>query len=218
MGKGLFITFEGGEGSGKSTQARLLAADLRARGLDVLATREPGGSPFAETVRSLILDPVTPSHTPLAEALLFCAARADHLAATIRPALAGGRHVIADRFSDSTRVYQCHAGGLPRADFDLLERLVVGETRPDLTFILDLPAPVGLARAARRRSAIADAEADATDRFERRDLGFHETLRQGFAEIARQEPDRCRLIDGTLAESAIASVVLAAALERIGSA
>ena len=145
MPSGRFITFEGGEGSGKSTQARLLAEALRAKGIDGVLTREPGGSPFAEQVRNLILDPATPPHSALSEALLFYAARADHLEKVIRPALVAGRWVISDRFSDSTRVYQVEAGGLPLDVFKALELIVVKLTYPDLTFILDVPAEVGLA-------------------------------------------------------------------------
>ncbi len=144
MTAGKFITFEGGEGSGKSTQAHNLAGRLRAQGIEVVLTREPGGSPFAEALRTLILDPETPPHSALSEALLFYAARADHLDKTIRPALNAGAWVICDRFSDSTRVYQSEAGGLPGEVLDALEEIVVSPTVPDLTFILDLPAELGL--------------------------------------------------------------------------
>src|ERR1700674_3233425 len=153
MASGKFITFEGGEGSGKSTQARLLVDRLKARGIDAILTREPGGSPFAEQVRALLLDPATPSHSALSEALLFYAARADHLDKTIRPALAGGRWVICDRFSDSTSVYQGVAGGLAGDALDALERMVVAPTRPKITFILDLAPAHGLARARARGTA-----------------------------------------------------------------
>ncbi len=144
MAAGKFITFEGGEGSGKSTQARRLADRLRGEGLSVTLTREPGGSPFAEALRGLLLDANTPPHSPLSEALLFYAARADHLDKTIRPALSSGAWVICDRFSDSTLVYQGRAGGLPDHIFTALEKIVVAPTLPDLTFILDLPAEQGL--------------------------------------------------------------------------
>jgi len=192
MSKGRFITFEGGEGSGKSTQARRLAERLRAAGRDVLLTREPGGSPFAEQVRGLLLGGTLAPHPPIAEALLFSAARADHLATSIRPALEAGRWVICDRFADSTRVYQGAAGGVPDGDLDVLERLVVGPTTPDLTLILDIDARAGLARATTRREAIEGSEIDP---FESRALAFHETLRRGYLEIARREPARCVVID-----------------------
>jgi len=191
MASGKFITFEGGEGAGKSTQARLLAGRLQARGIDVAVTREPGGSPFAEQVRALILDPAIEPHSVLSEALLFYAARADHLDKLIRPALSQGRWVVSDRFSDSTRVYQSAAGGLPLDAFDVLERLVVRSTAPDLTIVLDIAPEVGLRRATDRRRASARPDA-----FEKRDLAFHQLLRDGFAAIAAAEPQRCVVVDG----------------------
>jgi dTMP kinase len=206
MTSGKFITFEGGEGSGKSTQAQLLADRLRAAGRDVMLTREPGGSPFAEQVRGLILDPGTAPHSPLSEALLFYAARSDHLDHAIRPALAAGRDVICDRFSDSTRVYQGVAGGLASAVLDRLDAIVVGDTRPDLTIILDLAVDTGLARAARRRQAGKTASAQ-LDTFERRDLAFHERLRAGYAALAATQPERCVLVDGVKAPGLLAAEI-----------
>jgi dTMP kinase len=212
MAIGKFITFEGGEGSGKSTQAQLLADRLRGR--DTVLTREPGGSPFAEQVRALILDPATAPHSALSEALLFYAARSDHLDATIRPALAAGRWVICDRFSDSTRVYQGVAGGLAPAVLDRLESMIVAATRPDLTLILDLPADAGLSRAAdrRRANAVAGAQPDA---YEKRDLAFHERLRAGYAAIAKVEPQRCVLVDGARSPDAIAAEIWAHVERRL---
>jgi dTMP kinase len=204
MATGKFITFEGGEGSGKSTQAQLLADRLRARSSDVVLTREPGGSPFAEQVRGLILDPGTAPHSALCEALLFYAARSDHLDHTIRPALAAGRWVICDRFSDSTRVYQGVAGGLRPQVLDRLEGMIVAPTAPDLTFILDLAADVGLARAANRRLASGRAPMQ-PDAYEKRDLAYHERLRAGYVAIARAEPQRCVLVDGARTPDAIAA-------------
>ena len=214
MAIGKFITFEGGEGSGKSTQAQLLADRLRGRGSDAVLTREPGGSPFAEQVRALILDPATAPHSALSEALLFYAARSDHLDTTIRPALAAGRWVICDRFSDSTRVYQGVAGGLAPAVLDRLESMIVAPTRPDLTLILDLPADAGLSRAAdrRRANAVAGTQADA---YEKRDLAFHERLRAGYAAIAKAEPQRCVLVDGTKPPDVIAAEVWAHVERRL---
>jgi dTMP kinase len=208
MASARFVTFEGGEGSGKSTQAQLLADRLRAVGLDVLLTREPGGSPFAEQVRGLILDPATAPHSALSEALLFYAARADHLDKTIRPALAAGRWVICDRFSDSTRVYQSIAGGVDPAVVEVLENLVVTPTTPDLTFIIDLAAESGLARAEKRRQANTTTRIQ-PDAFEKRDIVFHERLRAGYLAIAKAEPKRCALLDGTAAVDTIAAAIWA---------
>lgn len=212
MRTGRFITFEGGEGSGKSTQARKLAERLRAEGRDVLLTREPGGSPFAEQVRGLLLGGTLAPHPPIAEALLFSAARADHLASAIRPALATGRWVICDRFADSTRVYQGAAGGVAEAELDALERLVVGPTSPNLTLILDIEARAGLARATTRREAIEGSEIDP---FESRALAFHETLRAGYLEIARREPQRCVVVDARAEAEAIAAQIWKLVAERL---
>jgi dTMP kinase len=212
MPSGRFITFEGGEGSGKSTQARLLADALRARGVEPILTREPGGSPFAEQVRNLILDPGTAPHSPLSEALLFYAARADHLDRVIRPALVSGRWVISDRFSDSTRVYQVEAGGLPLDVFKAFELIVVKLTYPDLTFILDVPPEVGLSRATTRRLAQALSGEDA---YEKRDLAYHTRLREGFLAVAKAEPRRCHVVDATAPEEAIAAEVWAQVERRL---
>ncbi len=205
MTTGRFITFEGGEGSGKSTQARRLAARLTEAGHDVLSTREPGGSPFAEALRDVILGGRLPAHAPLSEALLFYAARADHLSARIRPALAAGRWVICDRFSDSTRVYQGVAGRLPETTLETLEAIVVAPTTPDLTVIVDVPPEIGLARA--RRRAAPDAE---TDPYESRELAFHQQLRAGFLAIARAQPRRCVVVDGTQDEDTVAAAIWSA--------
>jgi dTMP kinase len=208
-----FITFEGGEGAGKSTQAKLLAERLRARSVDVIVTREPGGSPFAEQVRALLLAAGTAPHSALSEALLFCAARADHLEKTIRPALAANRWVICDRFSDSTRVYQGAAGGVSDSVLDALDRIVVGACQPDLTVILDLDPAEGLSRVGRRSRAAPAA--GGADRFEGRGLAFHARLRAGYLDIARAEPQRCVVIDGAQAPDAIAAAVWGTVAQRL---
>jgi dTMP kinase len=179
-----------------------------------MVTREPGGSPFAEALRKVILDPDMPPHSALSEALLFYSARADHLDKTIRPALNEGLWVICDRFSDSTRVYQSEAGGLPGEVIDILDEIVVAPTTPDLTLILDLPAELGLGRALGRRvhGSNPDTEADA---YEKRDLAFHWRLREAFTAIARAEPKRCVLIDATTDESNVSAAVWQAVQSRL---
>lgn len=199
-GRGRFITLEGGEGAGKSTQARLLAERLRAAGLSVLVTREPGGTPLAEAYRAALLSGGLAPLGPAAEALVFCAARLDHLQERIAPALGAGTSVICDRFIDSTRVYQGSLGQLDPALIDGLERLVVGSLRPELTLVLDLPAATGLARAAARR--LPDQRAD---RFERQPPSFHDALRQAFLAIAAVEPARCRVVDADRPPGAVAA-------------
>ena len=214
MAVGKFITFEGGEGSGKSTQASRLAQRLEQLGIEAVLTREPGGSAFAEALRTVILDPEMPPHSALSEALLFYAARADHLDKTIRPALNSGRWVISDRFSDSTRVYQSAAGGLPGEVFNALEEMVVAPTTPDLTFILDLPAELGLGRAHDRRRSVG-AGGEEPDAYEKRDLAFHWKLRQAFAAIAKSEPQRCVMIDASADPAAVADAVWSAVEKRL---
>ena len=189
MAQGKFITFEGGEGAGKSTQLKLLTARLEGVGIKVLETREPGGSPLAEQIRTILLNHDKGPIAPVTEALLFYAARADHLQKVIRPALARGAWVLSDRFSDSTNVYQGLTGIVSQEFLKALEHEVVAKTRPDLTIILDLPAEEGMRRAEVRRGL------GPADRFEGRELAFHEGLRNGFHRVAEQEPRRCVVID-----------------------
>ncbi|MGP9822545.1 dTMP kinase [Salinarimonas sp. NSM] len=211
-----FITFEGGEGTGKSTQVGRLAARLRTAGYEVVATREPGGSPHAEDLRRAILAGEAKALGPFAEALLFARARQDHVAATIRPALARGAIVLCDRFSDSTRAYQGAAGAVAAPLIDALERWAVGGTRPDLTLVLDLPVATALARAAARRDGGGAGEGgDAADRFEGEDRAFHETLREAFHAIAAREPERCVLIDASGDVDTVAARIAAAVLPRL---
>ena len=207
--RGRFITLEGGEGAGKSVQARRLEARLAALGLAVVATREPGGSPGAEALREAILTGFAADFSPAGQALLFAAARLDHLDKTILPALKRGAWVVSDRFADSTRAYQGAAGNLPPEFIASLERLTVGANGPDLTLVLDLPAETGLARAAERRRAAP------ADRFESEGLPFHETLRRAFLDIAAAEPWRCVVIDADRSEEVIAAAIWAAVEARL---
>jgi len=206
--RGRFITFEGGEGAGKSTQMKRLAASLGERGIAVVETREPGGTPDAEAIRSFILSGRARPLGGGGEAVLFAAARADHVDRVIRPALARGAFVLSDRFTDSTRAYQ-GADGVDAALLDGLETLAVGETRPDLTVILDLPAETGLARAAARRGT-GDA-----DRFEGETIAKHEARRRIFLEIAAREPGRCAVIDATRGVDDVAAEIWQVVSERL---
>ena len=183
--RGRFITLEGGEGTGKSTQIQRLVARLASIGIDTVATREPGGSPAAEKLREIILSGFVEPLGAVAETLAFSAARIDHLDNTIRPALDEGCFVVCDRFMDSTRAYQGALGDVDPVLIDKLEKAVVGDTRPDLTIILDLPTEEGLARAGARRG-----EGDA-DRFESEEIEFHDAVRKAFLKIAASEPERC---------------------------
>jgi dTMP kinase len=196
---GRFITFEGGEGAGKSTQVRRLAAYLTDRGHDVTVTREPGGTPIAEAIRDFILSGKAKVLGPESEAVLFAAARADHVDKVIRPALARGAWVLCDRFIDSTRVYQGSGDGVDPVLVRALERVAVGDTRPDLTIILDVPADVGMWRTAERTAS--------PDRFESEDIARHELRRQAYLDIAGREPERCVVIDAAGAEDEVAVAI-----------
>jgi dTMP kinase len=195
--RGYFVTFEGGEGSGKSTQVNRLISRLQALRINAVGTREPGGSPGAEKIRALLLDPNAGRFTSMAEVLLFYAARAEHLDKLIRPTLSRGDWVVSDRFSDSTRAYQGLDGRINPADLAAIERLVVGETRPDLTFLLDLPAAEGLKRAQMRRG---DAQVDP---FEQQAVSYHVALRGQFRMMAQSEPERWVVIDATQTADAV---------------
>lgn len=207
---GRFITFEGGEGSGKSTQIRRLAARLEATGLAVTVTREPGGTPSAEAIRRVILSGLAQSLGPETEAILFAAARADHVERLIRPALAKGGWVLSDRFFDSTHVYQGLAGVAPDM-LDSLDRITVGATRPDLTFILDLPAAAGLARVAGRLAGSGGKP----DRFEAEDAALHEKRRAAYLAVAAKEPSRCVVVDAARDEDAVAGDIWQAVSARL---
>ncbi len=209
MAQGKFITLEGGEGAGKSTQAAALAERLRKAGLSVLQTREPGGTPRAEAIREVLLSGKAKRFGPLGEAVLFYAARESHLELAIRPALEQGTWVVCDRFCDSTRAYQGAAGGLSRSVIDVLDSAVVGSTRPDLTIVFDLPPEQGLQRAAGRKGQGADGgpAGSELDHFETMNLAFHRSLRDEFLAIAKAEPQRCVAVDASRGAQAVADEV-----------
>lgn len=208
MARGRFITFEGGEGAGKSTQLRLLAAALSRSGVPVCMTREPGGSPGAEEIRALLVTGDGDRWDPVSEALLHFAARADHMRRLILPRLEAGEWVLSDRFADSTMAYQGYALGLGRDAVESLSALVLKGFAPDLTIMLDLPVDTGLARAAER--------ADGEDRYERLGRLFHERLRQAFLDIAKRAPERCVVIDAGGDLNSVEAAVRATVAERLG--
>ncbi len=207
--RGRFITFEGGEGSGKSTHAAALEERLELFGIDVVLTREPGGSAGAESIRHILLSGIAKPHGAETEAILFAAARDDHVRTTIRPALLAGKWVICDRFIDSTRVYQGVLGKVDGKLIRSLERVTVGAAMPDLTFLLDVPANVGLARAKHRRGA------GSVDRFEAESLKFHEALRHAYIALAAHEPRRCVVIDGRAPREVVTERIWATVVERL---
>jgi dTMP kinase len=207
-GRGRFISFEGGEGSGKSTQIRMLADRLAAARLRAIVTREPGGSPGAEIIRHLVLSGMGKLLGADAETLLFAAARDDHVHTIIEPALKQGVWVLCDRFFDSTRVYQGALGKVAPGVLNAMQRVTIGDLKPDLTIILDVPVEVGLKRAAARRGTAAP------DRFEAEDIKFHQQLREAYRQIAAAEPLRCVLIDATDAPDIVAANVWSALRDR----
>ena len=211
---GRFITVEGGEGAGKSTQIRRLAAWLDRQGIETVTTREPGGTPGAEAIRALLVTGEPDRWDATTEALLMTAARRDHAEKVIRPALQRGAWVLCDRFADSTAAYQGYAGGLPLdglAGLAGLYRFAVGDLTPDLTVVLDLPVAEGLRRAGARASARSTAES----RFEERNLQFHEAVRDGFLDIARREPARCVVVDAAAPVETVARQIAAAVEQRL---
>lgn len=208
-GRGKFISFEGGEGSGKSTQIKLLAERLAAAKLRAIVTREPGGSPGAEIIRHLVLSGMGKLLGPDAETLLFAAARDDHVRTVIQPALSQGTWVLCDRFSDSTRAYQGRLGNVAPGVLNAMQRVTIGDLKPDLTIILDVPVEVGLKRAAARRGT------GAPDRFESEDIGFHQDLRDAYRQIAAEDPERCVLIDASASPDAVAAQVWTALRDHL---
>lgn len=211
---GRFITFEGGEGVGKSTQIKRLAAALRKRSVDVVLTREPGGTPGAEAVRHVLLSGAAKSLGPDAEAMLFAAARIDHVDRLIRPALDSGRWVLCDRFTDSTRVYQ-GTGGVASGLLHILEMVAIDGLKPDLTLVLDVPAEIGLNRALKR--AKEENETD-LDRFEEEAIEVHRQRREAFLSIAESEPERCVVIDANMSQKKTADAIWAEVETRLGLA
>jgi dTMP kinase len=207
MNRAPFITFEGGEGAGKSTQIRLLAAHLATAGVRHVVTREPGGSPGAEEIRQLLVTGAADRWSALSETLLFYAARVDHWERVIRPALEAGTVVLCDRFADSTLAYQAYAGGMDRKQIETLHELVLPGAQPDLTLILDLPPEAGLHRAVSR----AGAEA----RFESKGIAFHERLRAGFLDIAARHAVRCVVVDANRPVEAVSEAVTASVRQRL---
>jgi dTMP kinase len=208
-GRGRFISFEGGEGSGKSTQILRLAERLAAAKLRAIVTREPGGSPGAEIIRHLVLSGMGKLLGPDSETLLFAAARDDHVRSVIQPALNRGTWVLCDRFSDSTRVYQGKLGQVAPGILNAMQRVTIGDLKPDLTFILDVPVEVGLKRAAARRGA------GTPDRFEAEDLKFHHDLREAYQQIAAEDPRRCVLIDASGDPDTVAAQVWTALRDHL---
>jgi dTMP kinase len=207
-GRGRFISFEGGEGSGKSTQIRILAERLDTAKLRAIVTREPGGSPGAEIIRHLLLSGMGKLLGPDAETLLFAAARDDHVRTVIKPALSQGVWVLCDRFSDSTRAYQGRLGKVSPEIMNAMERVTIGNLKPDLTLILDVPVEVGMQRAAARRGS------GAPDRFEAEDVKFHQQLRDAYRQIAADDPKRCVLVDANADANTVAASVWAALRDR----
>lgn len=206
MARARFITFEGGEGSGKTSHARRLADWLKGRGAEVVLTREPGGTPGAEEIRRLLVQGEAARWEPMTEALLHFAARRDHVTKVIRPALARGAWVVSDRFTDSTMAYQGYGHGLGAEAIALLRNLVLGDFAPGLTLLFDVPVALGLARAGKRD----DGKTQADGRYESMGESFHGRVREGFLAVARAEPERIEVIDSSKPVPEVAAAVLAA--------
>ena len=210
--KGKLITFEGGEGAGKTTQINLLTGSLGEAGLDCVLTREPGGTPEAEYIRSLLVEGAISRWQPMTEALLHYSARIEHVNTIIFPALKAGKWVISDRFSDSTVAYQGYGHGLGQVEMMKLHHLVLGKFKPDLTIILDIPDDIGLARASIRDNSESIAE----DRYERMGKNFHQKVKDGFLDIARRNPHRCSIIDATLTKQEVSNTIFNIIESRFG--
>lgn len=207
MGRGQFIVFEGPEGAGKSTQTRLLAQRLAAHGCDVVTTREPGGTPLGERVREIVLDHAADNLTPAAEALLYTAARAQHVAEVIEPSLASGKVVVCDRFADSTLAYQGGGRGLPLEPLEQMQGIAMGDTKPDLKILLDLDPDIGLSR--------RFSEEDQVNRFDRADLAFHRRVRQTFLKLAERDRDTWVVVDALQPVQAISDLIFETVMEDL---
>ncbi len=213
---GLFITFEGGEGAGKTTQINRLAEALTKAGHKVITTREPGGTLESEKIRELLVQREGGKWTPMAETLLFFASRVMLIDKVIRPALEEGKIVICDRFTDSTRAYQGYGHKFDLNKIESLKTIALNDLEPDLTFVLDIDPQIGLKRSGRRLAAEALSIKQKEDRFENMDVSFHDRLRQGFLEIAKNNPKRCEVIDASQPLDAISEKIKTATLKRVG--
>lgn len=214
--KGLFISFEGGEGAGKTTQIKSLSSDLEDKGYDVIVTREPGGTPEAEKIRELLVQRDGGNWDGLTELLLFFAARRHHVETLIKPAINAGKIVICDRFADSTHAYQCYGHGVSTDVFKQIETLVLQNFKPDITFLLDVPVDIGLKRSKRvnnETEVLSDAEVE--DRFERLDVSFHEKLRQGFLSIAHDNPERFCVVNALNTQNEIFEEIISAVKAKL---
>jgi dTMP kinase len=215
--QGKFISLEGGEGAGKTTQIKMLAETLKAAGFDPVITREPGGAPGAEMIRSLLVEGDIDRWQPMTEALLHFAARLEHVRETIAPALEEGQWVVSDRFSDSTIAYQGYGHDLGQETMARLHELVLGGFQTDLTLILDIPVEAGLARAGKREAGkIGAGESAGEDRYERMDLDFHRRLRDGFLDIARRNSERCLIVDADQAPDQVHTLIREIVQNRFG--
>ncbi len=212
---GFFITLEGGEGAGKTTQINRLSEALAKSGRKVVTTREPGGTAEGEKIRNLLVQRDGGNWTPMAECLMFCAARVMHVNKVIRPALEEGRIVICDRFTDTTRAYQGYGHGLDLDKIEKLNEMTLGGFAPDLTFILDIDPAEGLQRSGRRLASEALGVKQSEDKYENLDFAFHEKLRAGFLDIAKKEPERCVVIDARQSAEEIEAQIMAAVKEKI---
>ena len=216
MTKGVFITLEGGEGTGKSTQVKMLGAALSAAGVNAVLTREPGGTDQAERIRNLMIQRDAGNFDPLTEAMLLMSARREHLVNKIWPSMEQGQSVVSDRFVDSTRAFQGYGMGLDQGLIDRIYEMIAGAFQPDLTFVFDIDAEKGLSRSLKQLAVTADKNESTEDRYERMGVPFHNRLRQGFLDIAKRFPDRCVIIDASQDIATIHGQILKTIETRFG--